>query len=46
VSSFTGSGISFGLGGPAGIAAGPDGGMWFTNTGNHSIGRITAAHLP
>ena len=25
---------------PYGIAAGPDGGMWFTNVLNHSIGRI------
>jgi streptogramin lyase len=30
-----------GLDGPAGITAGPDGAMWFTNTGNSSIGRIT-----
>ena len=28
---------------PAGIAAGPDGALWFTNHGNNSIGRITTA---
>ena len=28
---------------PSGIAAGPDGAMWFTNYGNNSIGRITTA---
>ncbi len=28
---------------PAGIAAGPDGNLWFTNTGDNSIGRITPA---
>src|ERR1700685_1199140 len=26
---------------PIGIAAGPDGALWFTNAGNGSIGRIT-----
>src|SRR5262245_25955185 len=30
-----------GISSPAGIAAGPDGAMWFTNEGNNSIGRIT-----
>ena len=29
--------------GPTGIAAGPDGALWFTNDGNNSIGRITTA---
>ncbi len=30
--------------GPGGITAGPDGALWFTNTGNGgSIGRITTA---
>ena len=28
---------------PIGIAAGPDGALWFTNIGNNSIGRITTA---
>ena len=28
---------------PDGITAGPDGALWFTNTGNNSIGRITTA---
>src|SRR5229473_1064862 len=28
---------------PSGIAAGPDGALWFTNYGNGSIGRITTA---
>ena len=28
---------------PIGIAAGPDGALWFTNDGNDSIGRITTA---
>ena len=37
VTNFTGTGIS----GPEGIAAGPDGALWFTNAGNDSIGRIT-----
>ena len=36
VTNYTGTGISS----PYGIAAGPDGAMWFTNNGN-SIGRIT-----
>jgi streptogramin lyase len=36
VSSF-GRGIS----NPEGIASGPDGALWFTSGGNHSIGRIT-----
>jgi virginiamycin B lyase len=26
---------------PVGIAAGPDGAMWFTNESNNAIGRIT-----
>ena len=26
---------------PAGITAGPDGALWFTNCSNNSIGRIT-----
>ena len=29
--------------GSAGITAGPDGALWFTNYGNNSIGRITTA---
>src|SRR5271166_2641290 len=37
VSNYTGTGISF----PHGIAAGPDGALWFTNETNRSIGRIT-----
>ena len=28
---------------PVGIAAGPDGALWFTNRGSNSIGRITTA---
>ena len=36
---YTGSGIRH----PWGIAAGPDGALWFTNDGNDSIGRITTA---
>ena len=32
-----------GISGPAGITAGPDGALWFTNVGNNSIGRITTA---
>ena len=28
---------------PTGITAGPDGALWFTNSGNDSIGRITVA---
>ena len=39
VTNYTGPSISI----PVGIAAGPDGGMWFTNHGNNSIGRIQAA---
>ena len=39
VTNYTGTGIS----GPAGIAAGPDGALWFTNYSNNSIGRITTA---
>ena len=30
-----------GIDDPVGIAAGPDGALWFTNYGNNSIGRIT-----
>jgi len=37
VSTFTDPGIST----PAGIAAGPDGALWFTNNSGNSIGRIT-----
>ncbi len=39
VSNYTATGISY----PQGIAAGPDGALWFTNTGNNSIGRITTS---
>jgi streptogramin lyase len=39
VTIYTGTGISS----PSGIAAGPDGTLWFTNQGNNSIGRITTA---
>ena len=35
--------IYYGISGPEGITAGPDGALWFTNTGNNSIGRITTA---
>jgi streptogramin lyase len=38
VTNYTGTGIDK----PFGIAAGPDGALWFTN-GNNSIGRITTA---
>ena len=31
---------------PEGIAAGPDGALWFTNYGNNSIGRITTKATP
>jgi hypothetical protein len=31
---------------PAGITAGPDGTLWFTNEGNNTIGRITTAVTP
>lgn len=37
--SYTGPGIDY----PWGIAAGPDGALWFTNDGNNSIGRISTA---
>jgi hypothetical protein len=30
---------------PYSIAAGPDGALWFTNSGNNSIGRITTAEV-
>ena len=33
--------IYAGLSAPAGITAGPDGNLWFTNNGNNTIGRIT-----
>ena len=36
MTNYTGTGISY----PYGIAAGPDGGMWFTNSQQQSIGRI------
>lgn len=39
VSNFTGRGINR----PAGIVAGPDGALWFTNQDNNSIGRISTA---
>jgi virginiamycin B lyase len=39
VTDFTGTGISQ----PSGITTGPDGALWFTNTGNNTIGRITTA---
>ena len=39
VTNYTGTGIND----PTGIAAGPDGALWFTNFGNNSIGRITTA---
>ena len=39
MSNYTGTGVSS----PAEIAAGPDGALWFTNTGNDSIGRITTS---
>ena len=39
VSNFTDPSISS----PDGITAGPDGGLWFTNEGNNSIGRIQSA---
>lgn len=29
------------ISGPNGITAGPDGALWFTNSANNSIGRIT-----
>jgi len=31
------------ISGPLGITAGPDGALWFTDSGNNSIGRITTA---
>ena len=34
------------INGPMGIAAGPDGALWFTNAGNNSIGRITTGSPP
>ncbi len=39
VTNYTGTGIS----NPVGIAAGPDGALWFANYKNNSIGRITTA---
>ena len=35
--------VARGISVPFGIAAGPDGNLWFTNYGNDSIGRITPA---
>jgi streptogramin lyase len=42
VTIYTGTGID----NPIGIAAGPDGALWFTNDGNNSIGRITTTVTP
>ncbi len=39
ITNYTGPGISD----PEGIAAGPDGALWFTNWGNGSIGRISTS---
>jgi streptogramin lyase len=39
VTNYTGPGID----GPRGIAAGPDGASWFTNSANNSIGRLKIA---
>ncbi len=39
VTNYTGTGI----GDPEGITAGPDGALWFTNSVNNSIGRISTA---
>ena len=39
VTNYTGTGIS----GPVGIAAGPDGALWFVNNPNDSIGRISTS---
>jgi virginiamycin B lyase len=38
VTRYTGTGIDD----PDGITAGPDGDLWFTNSGNNSIGRVFA----
>ena len=35
--------VARGISDPLGIAAGPDGNLWFTSTGNASIGRVTPA---
>ena len=37
--------VAQGISGPAGIAAGPDGNLWFTNFDSASIGRITPGGL-
>ena len=37
MTNYTGKGID----GPVGITTGPDGALWFTNSANNSIGRIT-----
>ena len=39
MTNYTDSSIDF----PAGITSGPDGALWFTNSGNNSIGSITTA---
>ena len=33
------------ISGPHGITAGSDGALWFTNSGNNSIGRISTADV-
>jgi hypothetical protein len=33
--------FGFGIDGPEGIITGPDGALWFTNSADNSIGRIT-----
>ena len=43
VTNFTGSSTGTVISAPWGIAAGPDGNLWFTNYNNNSIGRITPA---
>ena len=35
--------VAAGIKSPAGITAGPDGDLWFTDTGDNSIGRMTPA---
>jgi len=42
VTNYTGLGISH----PLGIAAGPDGALWFDNANGNSIGRITTTVMP
>src|SRR5580704_14989913 len=41
----TGGAVSIypGINNPGGIAAGPDGALWFTNEGNNTIGRVTTS---